>query len=173
MFTYNDRLAFNEIVRNLEKAGTHANLIKTIGMFEMLNHISTVMFAVKELNQSQALPGAGFSIRIDLPSPIQTQMVQRGIKSLIAMTPKNPIWDAGATAEDNDYYVDEFKNRLESLNIDHTEAFGMALDYTPGNGCFVLINQSVEEARELLKGSQLSFLHLPQSGVAELVSCID
>lgn len=173
MFTHNDHLTFNKIAWNLDRAGTHINLVKTIGMFDMLNHVSTVMFATAKLNHSKALPSFSFSIRVGQPSIIQTQMAQCGIKSLIAMTPKNPTWDTRATAEDNDYYVDEFKLLLESFGIDHTEAFGMALNFPLADGCFILIDVSVEQARELLKDSQLSFIHLPAKGVAELVSCID
>lgn len=143
------------------------NLRKIIGEDELLNHISTVFYY------------DDVSIEVGKRDvKMQAYMRNEKINYLIGMTPKYPIFDPNSSDEQNQIYVDEFKAKLDRLDIAYIPCQGRARDFKEGgNGCFILINLSPSEVIKLLmiedKPSQLSFTCIDQYNAAELISCID
>jgi hypothetical protein len=146
------------------QAGHHKNLIKAIGEEELLNHLSTIFWAPK------GLLGLDVTLTPGVASPIvQAAMQAIGLSQLIGFTPlyprSNPFsgdWD----------YVTRCEAMLDELELRYLPAKGRALDFSGGDGCFILVGVGIPEAMPVLF-DQLSCIVLPVTGVAKLVSLVD
>jgi hypothetical protein len=154
-------------------------LLERLSYQELLNHISTVFWCDAAVNRSEKLTGFDIEIQVGKCSPsLQSLMRRSGIKGIVGLTPKFPIQNSSATDEENQAYVYSLQAHLELWNIDYVKAKGRARDFRDGgDGCFLLIDVSLEEVQNLLEQhgepTQLSITYLPPVGVAQLISCIE
>jgi hypothetical protein len=134
---------------------------------ELLSHISTVFYA------------AGIAIEVGKDNPVlQAYMRNEGIRCLIGMTPKFPIFNPSPSESENQAYVEAFQQLLDTRGISHIPCWGRARDFqNGGDGCFILVNVQPNQVKELLSAdsvpTQLSFTCLYQYDEAELVSCVE
>jgi hypothetical protein len=134
---------------------------------ELLNHISTVFYA------------SGVAIEVGKENPtLQAYMREEGIRYLIGMTPKFPIFNPCANESENQAYVEEFQRSLDIRDISYIPCWGRARDFREGgDGCFILVDVCPDSVKELLSfegtPTQLSFTCLYQHEPAELVSCVE
>jgi len=157
MFAYDE-----SNLRRIAERRSPDNLSATIPYEELLNHISTIFYTpIIEIEVGKENPR------------IQRWMRRLGWRSLIGMTPQFPISDPFGL--NNAQHIRGFE---EKAKIPYIPALGRARDFPlGGGGCFVLLDVSPSEAIALLledgKPTQLSFTCLPQTGKAQLVSCIE
>jgi hypothetical protein len=144
--------------------GNHTNLISEIGIPELLNHLSTCFWTPK------ALLGLDVTLTPGKTSPlVQAAMQALGIPQLIGFTPLYPR----SNPRCGDWVlVEECERKLIKLGLRYLPAKGRALDFPSGDGCFLLIGATLQEAEAVLS-DQLSCVVLPDEGEARLVSLVD
>jgi hypothetical protein len=144
--------------------GKHTNLISEIGIPELLNHLSTCFWTPK------ALLGLDVTLTPGKTSPlVQAAMQALGIPQLIGFTPLYPR----SNPRCGDWVlVEECERKLIKLGLRYLPAKGRALDFPSGDGCFLLIGATLQEAEAVLS-DQLSCVVLPDEGEARLVSLVD
>ncbi len=144
--------------------GRHRNLIEAIGEDELLNHLSTSFWAPK------GPLGLDVTLTPGVASPIvQAAMQAIGVNQLIGFTPLYPR----SNPFSGDWnYVTRCEAMLDDLGLRHLPAKGKALDFSDGDGCFILVGVGIHEAMPVLF-DQLSCIVLPAVGATRLVSLID
>ena len=144
--------------------GNHTQLIQEIGIPELLNHLSTTFWTPK------ALLGLDVTLTPGKTSPlVQAAMRALGIPQLIGFTPLYPR----SNPKCGDWVLaEECERKLIKLGLRYLPAKGRALDFPGGDGCFLLIAATLQEAEAVLS-DQLSCVVLPDEGEARLVSLVD
>jgi hypothetical protein len=144
--------------------GNHTRLIQEIGIPELLNHLSTTFWTPK------ALLGLDVTLTPGKTSPlVQAAMQALGIPQLIGFT---PLYPRSSPRCGDGALVEECERKLIKLGLRYLPAKGRALDFPDGDGCFLLIGVSLQEAEAVLS-DQLSCVVLPAVGEAMLVSLVD
>jgi len=150
--------------------GINRQLLKRLSYQELINYISCVMYT----------PDEEITIEVGREATRATKhwMSLAGIEGIVGLTPKFPIFNPCASSQENEYYVQEFEQRLKDNGIHYLRCLGRASDYrSGGDGCFML-NCPPHQAMSLLMDknscpTQFAILYLPYESPAQLISCID